>query len=239
MTYSHRNIAEEQKEAYQKEKQIRAVCDELSITLDPVDWRNSGMRTWVTVNAIKIADLLDLGQQDSDSILRRVRIKLLEHAALEIIGGRPGLKVLIWSPLDVVQPQTFLSLWILTMETYERIAIAEYIRNGQRVYEQYELDVRDEQQLVKLFGPMHAGEYQLGETVTIEERERKCTGEIVYILPPGKALTNRKHSSRGDQSSLGKAYMNEVSPRYLIDCYDGFPHVVNESQVISKISGIE
>src|SRR6266576_6512142 len=114
MTYSHRNIAEEQIEACQKAKQITAICEQLHIKLDPIDWQNSGMRACVTVNAIEISDLFDLGQQDSDSILRRFQIKLLEHAALETLHARPGLKTLMWSPVDVVQPQTFLSLWILT-----------------------------------------------------------------------------------------------------------------------------
>src|ERR1700730_3697060 len=123
MAYSHRNIAEEQKEACQKTQQITAMCEHLSITLDPVDWQNAGMRAWVTVNTIKIADLLDLSQQDHASLLRRVQIKLLEHAALQTLRARPGLKVVIWSPVDVVPPQAFLSLWVLTMETDERIAI--------------------------------------------------------------------------------------------------------------------
>lgn len=236
MTYSHRNIVEEQKEACQKVREITAICDKLSITLDPVDWQNFGMRAWVTVKTIKIADLVDLSQLDSDSILRRVRCKLLEHAALETMHARPGLKTVNWRPVEVVRPQAFLSLWILTMETHERIALAEYIREGQRVYERYELDIDDGQQLAQLFGPVHTGEYHLGETVTVEERERTCTGKIIYILSPDKALTSRSSSSRGVRGIAGKAYTNEASTRYLIDCNDGFPHLVNQSQVISETS---
>jgi len=236
MTYSHRNIAEEQIEACQKAKQITAICEQLHIKLDPIDWQNSGMRACVTVNTIEISDLLDLCQLDSASILRRIQIKLFEHAALETIGARPGRKALVWSPVDVVQPQEFLSLWIITLDTDERIAIAEYIRNGQRVYEHYEFDRDDGQYLAKLFGPVHKGDYQLGDTVTIEERERKYIGEIVYILPPGKAFTSRKHPSRGRHTILGKAYTNEVSSRYIVDCNDGFPHVVNQWQIISETS---
>lgn len=232
MTYSRRNSVEEQKEAGQKATQLMVICEKLHITLDPIDWQNFGMRACVTVNSIEIADLFDLGQQDSDSILRRFQIKLLEHAACETIHARPGLKTVIWSPVDVVQPQTFLSLWVLTMETDERIAIAEYIRNGQRVYEHYELDLDDGQQLAKLFGPVHNGEYHLGDTVTIEEHERKYIGEIIYIIPPGKASTSRKNPAKGYHTIWGKTYTNDVSSRYIIDCNDGFPHVVNQSQVI-------
>jgi hypothetical protein len=245
MTYSHRNIAEEQKEACQKAKQITAICEQLHIKLDPIDWQNFGLRACVTVNTIAISDLLDLGRLESDSILRRVQIKLFEHTALETTHARPGGRALVWSPVAVMQPQAFLSLWIITLETAERIAIAEYIRNGQRVYEHYEPDIDDRHSLAKLFGPVHTGEYQLGDTVTIEEHGRQCIGEIVYILPPSKAFIHRNYSSSGGNwtktsrsrhTILGKAYMNDASSRYVVDCHDGFPHVVNQSQVISERS---
>jgi len=245
LTYSHRNIAEEQKEARQQAKQITAICEQFHITLDPIDWQNAGMRACVTVNAIKIADLLDFARQDSTSILRQVQIKLLEHAALETLHTQLGHRALVWSPVEVIQPQEFLSLWIVTLETDERIAIAEYIKNGQRAYEPYELDMDDEYALTKLFGPVHTGEYQLGDTVTIGEHGQQWSGEIIYILPPSKAFMNSKGSSpdskwtktsRGHHTILGKVHMNDASARYLVDCHDGFPHVVNQWQVISEIS---
>ena len=232
MTYSHRNIVTEQKEACQKAKQITTMCEALSITLDPIDWEHAGMYASVTVNGVPISNLLDLGQQDSDSLLRRVRMKLLEQAACKVARIRPGLRALMWSPVAVVQPQAFLSLWILTMETNERIAIAEYIKNGQRVYEHYEYNAEDGQQLTQLFGPLQTGEYSLGDRVTIEEHEQKCTGEIIYILPPGKVSTTRIHPSRGRHTILGKTYTNDTSSRYVVACNDGFPHIINQSQVV-------
>lgn len=231
MTYLHKNSAEEQKEAYQQAQQLMATCENLSITLDPIDWQRAGMRAEVTVNTITISDLLNLYQQDSDSILRRIRIKLFEHAALQAIHARPGFKASIWSPVDVIQPQEFSSLWIITIEADTRIAIAEYIRNGQRVYEPYQLDTHNEQQLMQLFGPLHTGEYQIGDTVTIEEHERKYSGEVIYILPSSKTVPNRKYLSRGYHTISGKAYTNDVSARYLVDCHDGFPHLISQSQV--------
>lgn len=233
MAYSRINSAEEQKEACQRAQQITVICEKFNITLDAIDWQTYGMRARVTVNAIEISDLLGLNQQDSASILLRVQLKLFEHAALATKRARSGLKALIWSPVDVVQPQEFLSLWIITLETDERVAIAEYIRNGQRVYEHYEFDLHDEQHLAKLFGPAHIGVYHLGETVTIEEHDRKCSGVIVYILSPSKALASRKYPSKGYHTIWGKASTNDVSPRYFVDCHNGFPHVVNQWQIIS------
>jgi hypothetical protein len=190
------------------------------------------MRAPVKVNTIEIASLVDLGQRESDDILRQVQIKLFAHAALETFQNRAGLKALMWSPVDVVQPQAFLSLWIITLETDERIPIIESIRNGQRVYEHYQFDGDDGQQLARLFGPVNEGQYHLGDTITIRERERQYTGEIIYIIPPGKTFTSRKSISRGYHTVAGTAYTNDVVSRYLVDCKDGFPHIVHQSQVI-------
>ena len=229
MTYSRRNIAGEQEEAYQKARQITAICAQFHITLDLIDWQQFGMSAPVKVNTIEIASLLDLRQRESDDILRQVQIKLFAHAALETLHSRPYLKVLMWSPVDVVQPQAFLSLWVITLETDERIPIIESIRNGQRVYEHYQFDGDDGQQLAKLFGPLNEGDYHLGDTITIKEREREYRGEIIYIIPAGKMVTSRKYGSRG---YAGTAYTNDVVSRYIVDCNDGFPHIVHQSQII-------
>ena len=232
MTYSRRNSADEQQEACQKARQITTICEQFHITLDPIDWQQFGMWAPVKVNNIEIASLLELRQRDSDDILRQVQIKLFAHAALETLHSRPGLKVLMWNPVDVVLPQPFLSLWIITLETDERIPIIESIKNGQRVYEHYQFDGADRQQLARLFGPVNEGEYHLGDTVTIKEREHQYTGEIIYIIPPGKVFTSRKSASRGYHTIAGTAYTNDVASRYLVDCNDGFPHIVHQSQVI-------
>jgi hypothetical protein len=232
MAYSRRNSADEQLEACQKAKQITAVCAQFQITIDPIDWQQFGMGAPVKVNTIDIASLLDLRQRDSDDILREVQIKLFAQAALETCHARPGLKVLMWSPVDVVQPQAFLSLWVITLETDERIPIIESIRNGQRVYEHYRFDGDDGQQLAKLFGPAQEGEYHLGDRVIIKERERQSTGRIIYIIPPGKMFSSRKYALRGHQTLSGPASTDEVMARYLVNCNDGFPHIVHQSQVI-------
>jgi len=232
MTYSRTNRAEEQKEACQKAKHITTISAQLHIMLDPIDWQQSGMWAPVKVHGIEIAYLQDFGTPNADDILRRVQIKLLEHAALETFHARPGLKASMWSPVDVVQPQPFLSLWIIILETNERIPVTESIIDGQRVYEPYHFDRNDEQQLTTLFGPASQGAYQLGEQITIKERDHQYTGEIIYIIPPGKALTNRRFISRGYHNSASTISTNEVIAKYIVDCHDGFPHIVHHSQVI-------
>jgi hypothetical protein len=232
MTYSRTNRTEERQEACQKAQHITTICTQLHITLDPIDWQQSGMWAPVKVHGIEIAYLQDFGPPNADDILRRVQIKLLEHAALETFHARPGLKASMWSPVDVVQPQPFLSLWIITLETNERIPVTESIRDGQRVYQAYQFNRNDENQLAALFGPASQGEYQLGEQITIKERDHQYTGEIIYIIPPGKMLTSRKFISRGYHNSASATSANELIAKYIVDCNDGFPHIVHHSQVI-------
>ncbi len=231
MTYSRSNQAEDQQEAYQKVKHITAVCEQLSIVLDPIDWQQSGKRALVKVHEIEIGHLLDFGQPSTDDILRRVRIKLLEHTALETAHARPGVKAQMWSPVDVAQPQPFLSLWIITLETGERVPITESIRDGQRVYEPYQFNRNDEHQLAALFGPASQGASHRGEKVTTREREHEYTGEIIYSTVSGKPLTNRKFASRGEHAGVRAASTNEMALQYIVDCNDGFPHIVYQSQV--------
>lgn len=235
MAYTRRNSIDEQKEAYLKARQVTTICEQLHIKLDPIDWQQFGLLAPVKVNSIEIATLLELGKRDSDDILRQVQIKLFAHAALETLHSRDGVKALMWSPVDVVQPQEFISLWIITLETDERIPIVETIENGQRVYEHYQFDRDNCQQIAMLFGPMHKGEHQPGDVVTIKERDREYTGEIIYIIPSSKMFTNRKYASRGNRSTPETATTNNVVvSKYIVDCNDGFPHIVYQSQVVEE-----
>lgn len=232
MTYSPRNPIEEQHEACQKAREITAICEQFHIALDPIDWCQFGMLAPVKVSTIEIASLLELGKRESDDTLREIQLKLLEHAALETLPVPHNLKAIMWSPVEVVQPQAFLSLWIITLETDVRIPIIESLRDGRRVYEPYPFDGASRQQLSELFGPLNTGEYHLGTMVTIRERDRHYTGKIIYIISPGKALAGRKSTSRGYHTISGRAYTNDVVARYIIDCSDGFPHIAHQSQII-------
>jgi hypothetical protein len=233
MTYLRRTSDGEHQMACQKSEQLTATYEHLYITLDPIDWQQHGMQAPVKVNGIEIASLMDLSQREPDDLLRRVQIKLFERAALEAIHARPGIKAVMWSPVDVVQPQAFLSLWIITLETDERIPVTESVRHGQRIYEHFTLNSNDERQLAALFGPASEGTYHLGDKVTIKERDHHYTGEILYVIPPGRVVPNRKYASRGYHTIAGTAYTNDVAARYIVDCSDGFPHIVHQSQVIN------
>ena len=229
MTYSRRNQVEEQQEARLKAGQITAVCTQFQLKLDPIDWQQFGIWAPVKVNSTEIASLMDFRQHESNDILRHIQIKLLEHAALETLPPRPNCKALMWSPVEVVQPQAFLSLWIVTLETDERIPIIESTRDGQRVYEHYTFDSADTKQLAQLFGTMQKGEYAFGDTITIKERDRQYSGKILYIVASHKILTNRKYAPKG---IAGAASTNAVASQYIVDCGDGFPHIAHQTQII-------
>jgi hypothetical protein len=234
MVYSRHNRVEEQQEACQKAQHIAAVCEKFHITVDPVSWSEYGMQALVNVNNIEIGSLTELSQREGDDLLRQVQIKLFEAAALEAVHARPSMKAVMWSPVDILQPQKFLNLWIITLETEERIPIIELIKQGKRVYEHFMLDRDDKNQLTSLFGPISEGAaYHLGESITIKERDRQYTGEVLHILPPSKAFPGRKNASRGYHTVAGTTYTNDVAARYLVDCNDGFPHIVHQSQVVN------
>jgi hypothetical protein len=235
MTYTRRNSTDEQQEASLKARQVTMICEQLHIKLDPIDWQQFGLWAPVKVNSIEIASLLELGKRDSDDILRQVQIKLFAHAALETFHSRNGTKALMWSPVEVIQPQEFISLWIITLETDERIPIVETIENGQRTYAYYQFDGGNGQQLATLFGPMNEGDHQVGDIVTIKERDREYTGEIIYIVPSSKMFANRKYASRGNRATPEMTNTNNVVvSKYIVDCNDGFPHIVYQSQVIQE-----
>lgn len=160
-------------------------------------------------------------------------MKLFEHAALEALHAPSSLKALIWSPIEVLQPQAFLHLWIVTMETGERVPVIESLKNGHRVYEHYELDGSHEQ-FLKLFGPLGNGKHPLGERVTIQVREHQYTGEIVHILPLGKNPTYRKNASKHAVMSE-QIFFKDLIERYLVDCHNGFPYIVNQTQIVAHV----
>ncbi len=232
MTYSRRNVIEEQQEAYQRVVHITEMCATFQIMLDPVDWQQFGLQAPVKVQATEIALLCDLRSRDRDDLLRQIQIKLLERAALETLSFRSGLRAVIWSPVQVIQPQEFLSLWVITLETNERIPVIEYMHQGQRVYESFPFDSVQREPLALLFGPAIVGEYHLGEAITIKERGNQYAGKILHIIPPGETLPNKKSANRRYHTISGASYLDREAARYIVDCKDGFPHIVHQSQIV-------
>ncbi len=234
MTYSRRNTVEEQQEASRQAQHIATHCEQWNLTLDHIDWQQWGMQAPVHVNGVEIAPLLNLGQRECDDLLRHIQIKLLERAAIDTIAPQSEIKALMWRPVAVIQPQTFLSLWIITLETNERIPIVENMHNGQRVYEFYPFDAENKQQLATLFGAFYKGAHHLGDLVTIKEHTNLYTGVIIYSIPPDKDAPPRKPGSKGYHTIGGTVYTNDVAATYLIDCHDGFPHMVRQSQIVQE-----
>lgn len=234
MTYSRRNSVEEQQEASSQARHIATLCEQWHLTLDHIDWQQWGMQAPVKVNGVEIASLLDLGPREHDDLLRLVQIKLLERAAIDAIPGRAAKKASMWSPVAVIQPQAFLSLWVITLETEERVPIIESIHDEHRVYELYLFNPANGEQLAKLFGPVFEGMYHLGDVVTIKEHARLYTGDVIYSIPPDKDLPSRKSIARGFHTIAGTSYTNDMAAKYLIDCHDGFPHMVKQSQIVQE-----
>lgn len=231
MVYLRRNSTEEQDEAERSTQYIIELCAQWRFTLEDIDWQQQGMQALVNVNGVEIAPLLDLRQCAGDDLFRLIQLKLLERAALENRSAQAEIKALIWRPVTVVQPQDFLSLWIVTLETEERVPVIERIHNEQRIYERYPFDAANTRQLIALFGDAYRGVHHVGEVVTIKEHACLYTGVIIHSLPPDKELPTRKGSSKGYHTAGGAAYTDDGSATYLVDCHDGFPHIVRQSQI--------
>lgn len=231
MTNSRQNSAEEQQQASHQARSIATLCEQWCLSLDHIDWQQWGMQALVKVNGVEIASLLYLSQREQDDLLRLIQLKLLEHAALEASPGRSKVKAVMWRPITVVQPQVFLSLWVITLETDERIPIIESMSNGQRNYEPYLFDAENGQQLSTLFGAVFHGAYDLGEVVTIKEHTRLYTGVIIYSISSNKEYPNRKVLPRGPLAAETAAPTYKAAT-YIVHCHDGFPHIVEQSQII-------
>lgn len=234
MTYSRRNSLEEQQEASHQAQYIATLCEQWCLHLDHIDWQQWGLQALVNVNGVEIASLLYLRQHEQDDLLRLIQLKLLEQAVLESIPTRPKAKAVMWRLVAVVQPQVFLSLWVITLETDERVPVIESIRNGQRIYELYPFDVENVHQLATLFGAVFNGVHHLGEAVTIKEHTRLYTGVIVYSISSGKERPNWKPISKGFRTIAGAISPNDETATYVVHCHDGFPHIVKQSQIIQE-----
>jgi len=232
MTHSRRDMTTEQQEARQKAEQIIAIYETFQITLDPIDWQHCGLFAPVKVKEIEIALLGDLWQRDRDDMLRQVQIKLLEQAALKALRPLADLRAMIWSPVEVLQPQAFLSLWIITFETNERVPVIEFLTDGQRTFAPFPFDGARGRHLALLFGPAVEGEHRSGERVTIKERGQHYIGEIVYVIAHGTMPSTRRQATRGYRTASGHASPNDEEPRYIVDCRDGFPHIAYQSQIV-------
>jgi hypothetical protein len=73
---------------------------------------------------------------------------------------------------------------------------------------------KEQQNWEYIAGPAGRGEYSAGDTITFDEFGRTLTGEIIHCAAP-------------DQTVSGK----HTPTSYYVDCGDGFPHVVYQSQI--------
>lgn len=101
----------------------------------------------------------------------------------------------IWSPVEVIQPQAFLSLWIITFETGERVPTVEFLSDGQRTFALFPFDGARGRHLALLFGPAIQGEHHPGKIITIKERAQQYTGEIMYVIAHGTMPSPRRQAT--------------------------------------------
>ena len=65
-----------------------------------------------------------------------------------------------------------------------------------------------------LAGPKGHGEYQPGDFITFDEQGRTLTGEVLWVAAPHNTVSGA-----------------HVPTSYHVDCDDGWPHIVYQSQI--------
>jgi hypothetical protein len=73
------------------------------------------------------------------------------------------------------------------------------------------------QDLDQLFGPSGHGDYSPGDTITFTENGHTLSGEIIHCAAPQTTVRGR-----------------HLPTSYSVDCEDGFPHIVTQSQIVAK-----
>ncbi len=126
---------QEQAEAHQWAERVSKVFQALHLVLDPIDWRGQGRMASIFSSGVEVGALSDLHHLEPKQVLDKVRRRLVEDAAgkqLHTSAGRAYLCTRITPEPGMV------SLWRVRLDGYEQgVSIAEYTREGKRVYEYY------------------------------------------------------------------------------------------------------
>jgi hypothetical protein len=133
-----RNAAEE------KVRRLEVIFAELHLQHDPIDWQQVGMLAFVIVNGVVVGDLVTLAEE-RERVLRQVRHQLMADVAFKHLGvGRDGHLIHL-APVEPIPPETTY-LAVVHIDEEVGVPVAEYLRDGKRVYEYYPAVPESEEQ---------------------------------------------------------------------------------------------
>ncbi len=118
-----------------KARRLEALFAELHLSHDPIDWQQAGMLAFVIVNGVVVGDLVTLADE-RERVLGQVRHQLMAAVAFKHLGvERDGHQIRLM-PIEPLPPQTTY-LAVVHIDEEVGVPVAEYLRNGKRVYEYY------------------------------------------------------------------------------------------------------
>jgi hypothetical protein len=124
-----RNAAEE------KAGRLEAIFAELHLQHDPIDWQQAGLLAFVIVNGVIVGDLVTLADE-RERVLRQVRHQLMADVAFKHLGVERDGHLIQLAPVEPVPPETTY-LAVVHIDEEVGVPVAEYLREGKRVYEYY------------------------------------------------------------------------------------------------------
>ena len=176
---------------------LTAALTELGYEVGEIDWQNAGRLAFVFVNKVPTESILTLhGYHERGQLSTHVRYALLENVARQQL--QETTSVTSWTPLDLPDnaSEDMQSLWRIHFDEEKTgVNVAEYLRDGKRVYAYY------------AGGPTPGGMAFYVDTIS--------PTAVVAIRERGGSIVYTPHAQRAD-GVQGRRYvtMPECSTQY-------------------------
>jgi len=136
VSYS-RNFEQEREEAHDILRWLEPMLRELQVEYEPIDWQHSGVLATIRVNGVEVDTVAGIPCY-KDSVLNRIRGAVMTDIALKHLGLTRGNHLISQTPV-LPEPGTA-ATWVIHIDSSQGVPVAEYIREGRRVWERYPLE---------------------------------------------------------------------------------------------------
>jgi hypothetical protein len=130
-----RPLPRERSAAEEKAQRLAAIFAELRLQDDPIDWQQTGLLAFVVVNGVVVGDLVTLADEP-ERVLEQVRHQLMADVAFKHLDVERDGHFIRLTPVEPALPEmTYLA--VVHIDEEVGVPVAEYVRDGKRVYEYY------------------------------------------------------------------------------------------------------
>jgi hypothetical protein len=128
-------LPRERSAAEAKAQRLEAIFAELHLQHDPIDWQQAGLLAFVVVNGVVVGDLVTLADEP-ERLLEQIRHQLMADVAFKHLGVERDGHLIRLRPITPAPPEmTYLA--VVHIDEEVGVPVAEYVRDGKRVYEYY------------------------------------------------------------------------------------------------------